>query len=412
MVVMKKVGIFLVFLVLLSGSIFLMLKHDDKDKIDDLKVDNQDTVNNLIIKDEIEKKVEDKLKEMTLDQKIAQMLVIDHRDTKTYDELYREFRNYMPGGFILFKENMDTYLKTKSLIENLKGYNDIPLIIGMDQEGGLVQRLKYIKDVQVTDVPYMYYLGQTNDESLAYDVGRVMAEELRTIGVNVVFSPDIDVYSNPDNTVIGKRSFGSDYLLVSKMANSLARGLEDTGVIPTYKHFPGHGDTATDSHKDLPIINKSYAELQNLELQTFKRAIDNNAKLIMVGHIALPEVTGDNTPASLSKVLITDILKNEMNYEGLVITDALNMKALTNSYTAEEIVIKAVEAGVDILLMPGDVKSTIDYVKNNISEERIEESVKKILIFKYKYLSNYELLDREYLGSKEHKEIISKIPLD
>lgn len=412
MVVMKKVGIFLVFLVLLSGSIFLMLKHDDKDKIDDLKVDNQDTVNNLIIKDEIEKKVEDKLSEMTLDQKIAQMLVIDHRDTKTYDELYREFRNYMPGGFILFKENMDTYLKTKSLIENLKGYNDIPLIIGMDQEGGLVQRLKYIKDVQVTDIPYMYYLGQTNDESLAYDVGRVMAEELRTIGVNVVFSPDIDVYSNPDNTVIGKRSFGSDYLLVSKMANSLARGLEDTGVIPTYKHFPGHGDTATDSHKDLPIINKSYAELQNLELQTFKRAIDNNAKLIMVGHIALPEVTGDNTPASLSKVLITDILKNEMNYEGLVITDALNMKALTNSYTAEEIVTKAVEAGVDILLMPGDVKSTIDYVKNNISVERIEESVKKILIFKYKYLSNYELLDREYLGSEEHKEIISKIPLD
>lgn len=404
---MKKVVIVLIGVFVLIGG-FFFFKNDNEEKFNDTKVNKPI---NDIDREEITKKIENKLNSMTLDEKIAQMIVLAWRDPNTYDELYRTFRDKKVGGFILFRENMATYENTKTLISNLQEYNDIPLIIGMDQEGGSVQRLKYIKDVKVTDIPYMYYLGKTKNETLAYDVGKVMAEELRTIGVNVVFAPDIDIFSNPNNTVIGKRSFGRDYLLINKMAGSLARGLEETGVIPTYKHFPGHGDTATDSHKDLPIINKTYEELKSLELQTFKNAINNNAKLIMVGHIALPEVTGDKTPASLSKELITDVLKKDMGYEGLVITDALNMKALTDNYTHEEIIIKAIEAGVDILLMPEDVDNTIKYIKENISEERINESVKKILEFKYRYLNDYKLLDKEYLGSKEHKDIISKIPI-
>lgn len=406
---MKKISIMVIALLFLIGGIILF-KDSKKENFDNDSKVNMPT--NNIDKDEIAEKVENKLNSMTLDDKIAQMLVIDWRDSDTYDELYRTFREYNLGGFILFKENMSTYQKTKTLIANLNEYSDIPLIVSMDQEGGLVQRLKYLTDVKVTDIPYMYYLGKTNDESLAYNVGRVMAEELRTIGVNVVFSPDIDIYSNPNNTVIGKRSFGKDYLLINKMAGSLAKGLEETGVIPTYKHFPGHGDTEVDSHKDLPIINKTYSELLNLELQTFKYAINNKAKLIMVGHIALPEVTGDNTPASLSKVLITDILKNDFGYNGLVITDALNMKALTNNYSHKEIVTKAILAGVDILLMPEDVENTIKYIKENIEEERIDESVKKILTFKFSYLENYELLDKSYLGSNEHKDIIFNIPIN
>lgn len=391
--------------VLLISFFFLNFKSE---KNPDLKVDK--FINNDINKDELLEKVNNKLNSMSLDEKIAQLFVVAWRDPNTYDDLYRLFRDKKLGGFILFRENMSTYDKTKTLIFNLQAYSDIPLIISMDQEGGLVQRLKYLKDVKVTDIPYMYYLGKTKDENLAYQVGKVMARELRTIGVNVVFSPDIDIYSNPKNTVIGKRSFGSDYLLVNKMAGSLAKGLEETGVIPTYKHFPGHGDTDVDSHVDLPVINKSYEELKALELQTFSYAVNNNAKLIMVGHIALPNITGDNTPASLSKVLITDILKKDLNYNGLVITDALNMKALTDNYTQEEIIVKAIEAGVDILLMPDDIEKSLDYVKNNISEERINESVKKILMFKYSYLENYELLDKDYLGCREHKEIVSKIP--
>ncbi len=403
----RKIVIFIGILSVLLISIFFLNFKSEKNP--DLKVDK--FINNDINKDELLEKVNNKLNSMSLDEKIAQLFVVAWRDSNTYDDLYRLFRDKKLGGFILFRENMDTYDKTKTLISNLQAYNDIPLIISMDQEGGLVQRLKYLKDVKVTDIPYMYYLGKTKDENLAYQVGKVMARELRTIGVNVVFSPDIDVYSNPKNTVIGKRSFGSDYLLVNKMAGSLAKGLEETGVIPTYKHFPGHGDTDVDSHVDLPIINKSFEELKALELQTFSYVVNNNAKLIMVGHIALPNITGDNTPASLSKVLITDILKKDLNYDGLVITDALNMKALTDNYTQEEIIVKAIKAGVDILLMPDDIEKSLDYVKNNISEERINESVKKILMFKYSYLENYELLDKDFLGCKEHKDIISKIPI-
>jgi len=402
----RKIVILIGILSVLLISIFFLNFKSEKNP--DLKVDK--FINNDINKDELLEKVNNKLNSMSLDEKIAQLFVVAWRDPNTYDDLYRLFRDKKLGGFILFRENMSTYDKTKTLIFNLQAYSDIPLIISMDQEGGLVQRLKYLKDVKVTDIPYMYYLGKTKDENLAYQVGKVMARELRTIGVNVVFSPDIDIYSNPKNTVIGKRSFGSDYLLVNKMAGSLAKGLEETGVIPTYKHFPGHGDTDVDSHVDLPVINKSYEELKALELQTFSYAVNNNAKLIMVGHIALPNITGDNTPASLSKVLITDILKKDLNYNGLVITDALNMKALTDNYTQEEIIVKAIEAGVDILLMPDDIEKSLDYVKNNISEERINESVKKILMFKYSYLENYELLDKDYLGCREHKEIVSKIP--
>lgn len=406
---MKKVVIVLIGVLVLVG-IFFVFKNDKEEKLNnDTKVNQQF---NDINKDEILDKVNNKIKEMSTQEKIAQMIVIAWRNTNTYEELYNTFRNKRFGGFIFFRENMDTLNNTRELIKTLKSYNEIPLIVSIDEEGGLVQRLKYIKDVKVTDVPYMYYLGKTNNEALAYDVGRVIAEELRVIGVNVVHAPVIDIYSNPKNTVIGKRSFGSDYNLINKMAGSLARGIEETGIIPTYKHFPGHGDTATDSHKDLPIINKSLEELKNEELQTFKYAIDNNAKLIMVGHIAMPKITGDNTPASLSKVLITDVLKNELGYKGLVITDALNMKALTDNYTNEEIVVKAIEAGVDILLMPEDIDNTIEYIKENISEERINESVKKILYFKYVYLNNYELLDKNYLGSKEHQEVISKIPVN
>lgn len=409
MVFMKKVVIALVGVLVLIGS-FFFFKNDKKEKSNnDVKVNQQF---NDINKDEILDKVNNKINEMSTQEKIAQMIVIAWRDPNTYEELYNTFRSKRFGGFILFRENMDTLNNTREFVKTLKNISDIPLIVSIDEEGGLVSRLKYIKDVKVTDVPYMYYLGKTNNEALAYDVGRVIAEELRVIGVNVVHAPVIDIYSNLNNTVIGKRSFGSDYLLINKMAGSLARGLEDNGVIPTYKHYPGHGDTAVDSHKDLPIINKSLDELKAEELQTFKYAIDNKAKLIMVGHIALPKITGDNTPASLSKVLISDVLKDKLGYKGLVITDALNMRALTDNYTNEEIVVKAIDAGVDILLMPEDCNNTIEYIKENISEERINESVKKILYFKYAYLDNYEILDKSYLGSKEHQEVISKIPVN
>lgn len=358
----------------------------------------------------IEEQVESLMEQMSLEEKIAQMLILTNANTSVDENLKETLSKIKPGGFIIMKDNITTFDQTKEYIADLKKYSEILPIIATDQEGGSVQRLQSLTDIQATNIPYMYDLGKTNDKDLAYQVGKVMAEEMRTLGVNVVFAPVLDIYSNENNTVIGKRSFGTSPDLVSKMALSLAKGLEDNEVIATYKHFPGHGDTTTDSHIDLPILDKSYQDLLQEELIPFEEAIKNNAKIIMVGHIALPEITKDETPASLSKKIITDILKEDMNYQGLVITDALNMKALTNYYSEEEIYTKAIEAGVDLLLMPKDAKSAIEIIKNNVSEERIEESIKRILEFKYTYLKN-NLLDQSYLGSEEHQAIINKISI-
>lgn len=383
----------LIVLLLLSSTIFII-----SDKKQNVSSDMS-----------IEEQVEYTMENMTLEQKIAQMLVVYYLNDVVDENLINSLQNNTFGGFILTKPNITTYEKTKKFVEDLQANSSIPLIISIDQEGGSVQRLNYLEDINPTNIPYMYDLGKTNDEELAYQVGKLMAEELKTIGVNVVYAPVMDIYSNPENTVIGKRSFGESENVVSTMAISLAKGLEDNGIIATYKHFPGHGDTSVDSHYDLPIINKTYDELKNMELKTFTKAIDNQAKIIMVGHIALPDITGDDVPASLSKTIITDILKEDMGYQGLIITDALNMGALTNNYSYEEIYVQAINAGVDLLLMPDSSKNAIQYIKNNISEERINESVKKILTFKYTYLSEQNTLDKSYLGNDEHKEIISKI---
>lgn len=355
----------------------------------------------------IEDKVKQKMEKMTLEQKIAQMLVVYYTNDTVDDSLKETLKKYNLGGFILMKDNITTFDKTKKFVDDLQKNSDIPMIISIDQEGGKVQRLELLEDIKPTYIPSMYELGETNDKELAYQVGKVTAEELRTIGVNVVYAPVLDIYSNKDNEVIGTRSFGTTPEQVSDMAISYAKGLEENGVIATYKHFPGHGDTSTDSHYDLPVINKSYDELKNFELIPFKKAIENDAKIIMIGHLNITSI--DNEPSSLSKKIITDVLYKDLGYKGLVITDALNMGAITNNYTDEEIYTKTINAGTDLLLMPNGSKKTIEYIKKNISEERINKSVEKILKFKYTYLTNYKTLDKSYLNSKEHQDIISKI---
>lgn len=348
------------------------------------------------------------LNNMSLEEKIGQLLIITNNSNVFDEETKNLLEQVKPGGFILMEPNFSNYDNTKKYINSLKKYSKIPLIISIDEEGGIVQRLKYLKDLQPINIPSMYNLGSTNDKNLAYQVGQVIAEEVRTLGINVVYAPVVDVYSNPDNTVIGDRSFSNNPYLVSKMANALAQGLENNEVIATYKHFPGHGDTIIDSHDDLPLIDKDYQSLLNLELIPFKEAIKNKAKIIMIGHLALPNITGDNTPASLSKKII-DILKNKLDYQGLIITDALNMGALTKYYDDSTICSIAINAGNDLLLMPNNIDICINDIKNNVSEDRINESVLKILKFKYKYLRKDNSLEKKYLNSKKHQKIIEKI---
>lgn len=349
------------------------------------------------------------LENMTIEEKIGQMLIIDFINTDMTDKLRDYYNSIKPGGIILMGDNYSTFDRTKKLVSDVKSLSSVPLIVSTDQEGGLVQRLQKLEDESPTYIPDMLSVGNTGDTLIAYNIGKVMALEMRTLGINVVNAPVVDVFSNPNNKVIGNRSFGSNPQVVSKMSVSLAKGLEDNGVIPTYKHFPGHGDTDVDSHESLPVINKSLEGLANLELIPFRNAIDNGAKIIMTAHIALPLITGDMTPASLSKKLLTDVLRRDLGYDGIIITDALNMDALTDNYSDEEIYLKAVEAGVDILLMPKDAELAINVIKENVSEDRINESVKRILEFKYKYLNDYEYTDKSILGCAEHQNIINKV---
>lgn len=408
------VSIVIISIILLCTLFILFREHEslENNVIDNPVID--ETGNQKppeIVEQTIEEKVDKIINEMTIEEKIGQMLIIYDTHETVDEELKQFIKDIKPSGFIINQNNITTFDKTKKYIEDLKQNSEIPLIISIDQEGGKVQRLQNLEDEKATYIPSMLDLGKTNDIELAYEVGRVLAEDMRTLGINVVYSPVCDVFSNPYNEVIGNRSFGSNPNLVANMCVSLGKGLEDNGIIATYKHFPGHGDTTTDSHTSLPIINKSYGELLNNELIPFKKAIENDAKIIMVGHIAFPDLTNDNIPASLSKKIITNLLKNDLGYDGLVITDALNMGALINNYSDEDIYVKAVEAGVDILLMPTDAKKAIEVIKDNISVERIDESVKKILIFKYTYLKD-NILDESYLNNKEHQEIISRIPIE
>lgn len=366
---------------------------------------------------DIEKnEVDSMLENMTLEEKIGQMLIVYYNSSKMDDTLKKSLLTVKPGGFILFGENITTYNDTLNFIKEIKSTSDIPMFISIDQEGGNVQRLLSLKDKEVSNIPYMYYVGLKDDESLAYDVGKVVGEELRVFGINMDFAPDIDVYTNEENTVIGKRSFGNDASLVSRLGTSFARGLESTGVIAVYKHFPGHGNTSVDSHYSLPVVEKSKKELLSLELVPFREAIKNNASAIMVGHIAVPSITGDNTPSTLSKEITTNLLKGELGFNGLVITDALNMGALTSNYTKEEIYVRSILAGCDILLMPGPSKDAVAYIKKAVQSGRIsidviDESVRKILTLKYEKINDSynDYLDSSYLNSEEHEKVLDKI---
>lgn len=395
----KKVMYSLIVLVIVIFSFSVYFFSDrEKEEVNENKLINQ--------------KVDELLESMTLEEKIGQMLIINI-DSDTFDEELKKYLDEVkPGGVILMKPNFTTYEQTRNLVRDLKNSSEIPFIVSVDQEGGRVQRLQYLTDVSPVFVPDMFSLGKMNDSDLAYEVGTVIAEELRTLGINMDFAPVLDIYSNKENKVIGSRSLGDNVNTVSKLALRVAEGLEDNGVIPVFKHFPGHGDTSTDSHVSLPIINKTYEEAEKLEFVPFKKAIESGAKVIMTGHISFPDITGDNTPATLSKVLVTDVLKKKLGFKGLVITDALNMKALTNNYSNEEIILKAVEAGNDILLMPVDVRLAVEVIKNNVSEDRINSSVRKILEFKYKYLKIDNELNSSYLGSEKHKNIIDKIKVN
>lgn len=405
--------IFIIILVLVGAWIIKRNKKEDEviDKTEVESIPKEETPKEPTLEEKIDKQIND----MSLKEKIGQMIFVSYRTLDYNDDLDNILKTVKPGGFILFGENISTYEQVSEYVKKIKATADIPMMISIDQEGGRVQRIKNLPDANALEIPSMYTLGKTKDKELSKNVGKVLASELVPFGINTDFAPSLDIFSNSNNTVIGQRAFGSDANTVIDMAIPFSRGMEEEGIIPVYKHFPGHGDTDADSHVELPVVNKTKEELYQNELLPFKAAIEDGAQMIMIAHIALPKVTGNYIPATLSKEIVSGILREELGFNGVVITDAVEMKALADNYSQEDICKMTIEAGVDMILMPKDpieAANTIEKFVNEgtISEERINESVKRILLVKYKNKLNEDrVLDKNNIGTQEHIDIINQI---
>lgn len=363
---------------------------NNKNTIESINLNKQN--NNI---DVIQKEIEN----MTLDEKIGQIITVGIDGYTINDKTKELIVDKKVGGIILFKDNINDSNQLLQLINNIKDINSknkIPLFISIDEEGGRVSRLpKEIKKLPSNEV-----IGNINDKKLAYDIGKTIGYSLNSFGFNMDFAPVLDINSNPNNKVIGDRAFSSNKNIVANLGVSEINGFKSSNIISVAKHFPGHGDTDIDSHYKLPIINKTLDELKEIEFVPFKNAIKENVPSIMVSHILLPEID-DINPASMSKTIITDILRKDLKFDGLIVTDDMAMVAITNNFDISEACIKSINAGADLLLICHGYETEVEVINNIkdavdkgiISIDRINESVYRILSLKYSYKINNEKIE-------------------
>lgn len=389
--------------------------------------------------DKTDQKVAEIVANMTIEDKVRQMFIIEMRgwmneDTDTLglvnftnltdttpdispdkiDSPYEFFSTYHYGGIIMFDENIDNIEQITTLNSNLQRVNaetgGLPLFIAVDQEGGFINRLPG------TLFPGNMAIAATGNPDNASSAGWIIGDELSLTGFNVDFAPDADVNTNPDNPVIGVRSFGDDPMKVADYAVAFAEGLERNKVASCAKHFPGHGDTTTDSHYDLPVIERSLSELETTELIPFQSLIEHGVDMVMTAHILLPEIEADGLPATLSDDVITGLLRGKLNYDGVVITDGIQMAAIQDNFTPREVAKLAINAGVDILLAPynivnhdavraqerlvADIVAMVD--SGEIPVARIDESVWRILRLKIEK----GLLDKDYTSPDLTRQLL------
>ena len=341
--------------------------------------------------------VETMLWQMTLEEQVAQMFVVtldalsDATDSlKTVDETVRNSFSRIPvGGVLCMGENLKEPKQTMALCDDLQSLSmerlGLPLFLCVDEEGGTVARISGNPSFGLTPIPPMSEIGATGDSKQASEIGRTIGIYLSALGFNVDFAPDADVLTNPQNRVVGSRSFGSSAERVTEMALAFSKGLSERGVLPCWKHFPGHGGTKEDSHKGVAILHASMEELlQSEELSPFLHAARAGVPMIMTGHIAVPEAVGTTYPASLNGKLIGILRGPGVEYDGLLITDSLGMRAITQLVSPAEAAVLAVEAGNDLLLLSDHLEEAYQAVltavaDGRISEERINESVRRIL---------------------------------
>ena len=339
-----------------------------------------------------------------LRDKIGQMIVVGCGGERLSSDERLIFAEYGFGGFILFRPNCRDPRQLLSLCRSLwDEAPGLPPFIAIDAEGGKVHRLP----PPFSHFPAAGAIGERNDLNLSYRVGRAVAAELTLVGINLNFAPVLDVNSNPDNPIIGERAFGADPSLVSAMSSAWMRGLRDGGVIPCGKHFPGHGDTDKDSHLALPVVTKSMARLEAVELPPFVGACRDGIEALMTAHVKFTALD-PNQLATLSEPIVTGLLRHQLGYDGVVFSDDMEMKAMSDNYQLEEAAAQAVRAGVDVLLFCHELTTAIqafeflcdEAERDPVVRARVEDSVRRITELKRRYLKQFTGVDGNELAAR------------
>lgn len=367
-------------------------------------VDENASTEKFIFNDDetVVRTTKDVLGKMSLREKVGQLFIVrpealaENSNAETAPATYRvddavisRIEEYPVGGIALFSRNITSAEQLPMFISDLQSSSKYPLFIAVDEEGGRVARIANSDFFNVASYKSMEDIGKSGDASKAEEVGRQIGSYLKELGFNLDFAPVADTNTNPQNIVIGDRSYGSDPALVARMVSAQLDGMHDSGIMGTLKHFPGHGDTKDDTHSGYVSIEKTWDELKECELVPFITALPK-ADMVMVSHITAVNVTSDKLPTSMSETMITGKLRNELGYDGVIITDAMAMGAVADNYTSAEAAVTAVKAGVDIVLMPQNLNEAFNGVMNavtdgEISMERLDESVLRILKMKAKY---------------------------
>lgn len=346
----------------------------------------------------LEGMAEDITDEMSLKNKIGQLFMVslyslDQADsknqTKITSEMKETLKKYPVGGVVLFSKNMKTAKQTRQLISDLQDASYVPLFVAVDEEGGEVSRVASNDKMNVTHYPSARKIGETYDDQQIEGMGKNQSKELKALGFNMNFAPVADVLTNADNIEIGDRSFGSDAGKVADIISTLVKSMQKQQISATLKHFPGSGDTNGDTHTGSIKTEQSIQELRKTDFLPFQAGIKAKTDAIMVSHLMLANVTDEEEPSSLSKRVVTDILRKELEYDGMIITDAMNMKSITDNYSAGEAAVKAIQAGNDIVVMPENLKKAYKAVKialrnGTIKESQIDDSVERIIYTKLK----------------------------
>lgn len=365
--------------------------------LEDIQISDIDPVQ--VQEQQLDEKIQSYIEKFTLEEKIAQLFIVlpealmtDVNVVTAAGSMTKEAIDQIPvGGFIYMSSNLQSEEQVSKMLLNTQQYSmeriGLPMFLCVDEEGGTVSRISGTDKFDVPEIEDMSVIGASGNAEKAYVTGQILGTYLSQMGFNVDFAPVADVLSNPENTVVKRRSFGEDPHLVTEMTSALAEGLHSKGIYSSYKHFPGHGATSGDTHEGYSYTEKTLDELMECELIPFKSAAEQKMPMIMVGHISVPNVTGNNCPASLSEIMIHEVLREQLHYNGVVITDAMNMGAIVQQYSSSEAAVQAIKAGADIILMPQDFQEAyngvIDAVRvNDLSMERIDESLKRILKLK------------------------------